>query len=202
LATSGAAVRWIMDVGAHIGSFTHCAKGLWPEARVIAVEPAPDSTPYFLLNTAGLAGIALERVALVDRGSPRIVDLVDVCDDNLGGRFVPRVFDASTPRGRQVIRVPAINVLALLKKYSHPPIDVLKLDCEGAEGVILDDLAQSGYLRKVRFVCGEWHGLPTTARIRAAVSETHHLELHPGNQTLGLFFAYPKGEPSPWRCPC
>lgn len=36
-------VRTIVDVCAHVGSFTVLCHEYWPDARIVAVEPHPDS---------------------------------------------------------------------------------------------------------------------------------------------------------------
>jgi FkbM family methyltransferase len=197
LAACGAVVHRVVDVGAHIGSFTLCAKRHWPGARVLAVEPAPDSASYFQLNTAGSPGVLLERVALVAQGGPAITELVDTGDENLGGRYVPCIVGDAIPSDRTATRVPTTNIGALLKNHRWRNVDLLKLDCEGAEGVILSELAAAGMLRQVRFICGEWHRFPTIPRIVQALRDTHHLNVLQGLDPLGLFFAVSKDEPAP-----
>ncbi|MFN7841235.1 MAG: hypothetical protein ACK5N9_05870, partial [Pirellula sp.] len=36
-------VRTIVDVGSHVGSFTVMAHHYWPKAKIVAVEPHPQS---------------------------------------------------------------------------------------------------------------------------------------------------------------
>jgi FkbM family methyltransferase len=187
----------IMDVGAHIGSFTRCAKRHWPSASILAVEPAADSAAYFRLNLAQATGVVLEQVALVAEGGPSRVDLVDGDAENLGSRYVPELRGEQTPSDRPASRVQSTHVQALLRKHGWKSTDLLKLDCEGAEAVIVDELAVSGYLQRVRFICGEWHGRATIPRLATALSGSHHLRVIEGPHPLGLFFAVSRQESEP-----
>ncbi len=45
-------VRTIVDIGAHVGSFTVLCHEYWPEARIVAVEPHPDSFALLQRNSS------------------------------------------------------------------------------------------------------------------------------------------------------
>jgi len=45
-------VRTIVDIGAHVGSFTVLCHHYWPEAKIVAIEPHPDSFDLLQRNTA------------------------------------------------------------------------------------------------------------------------------------------------------
>jgi predicted RNA methylase len=45
-------VRTIVDIGAHVGSFTVLCHHYWPAAKIVAVEPHPDSFELLVRNTA------------------------------------------------------------------------------------------------------------------------------------------------------
>lgn len=55
-------VRTIVDVGAHVGSFTVLCHEWWPEAKIVAVEPHPESFELLKRNTAHIAESQLLRI--------------------------------------------------------------------------------------------------------------------------------------------
>lgn len=193
LAASGAAVRWVVDIGAHIGAFTLAAKSHWHDANVIAVEPSTDAADLFKLNTAGLADVYYFRAAIVRRGAPREVRLSNTQDDNYAARFTVEVVEELSPgTGVNLVEwCPAVNIVELLAGFGGPPIDILKLDCEGAEALILQELREAGYLQRVGYICGEWHHWSSVPLIEGALRDTHRLELYRHDYPWGGFFAYP-----------
>ena len=77
--------------------------------------------------------------------------------------------------GSRRIEVPALSVSGLWRSRGLDRCDLLKLDCEGAEGLILRGLAEAGLLPRVRDITGEWHSADerpeTTAAVRRELSE-------------------------------
>lgn len=184
-------IHWVLDVGAHIGAFTRLVKHYWAEARVIAVEPDPTAEPYWHLNTSDLSGSFWHGQAIVPVGGPVAVKLFHSADQNAAANFVAEVVSEFTPLplNRAFDEVPATNILDLLNQYDQPDLDLVKLDCEGAEAHILEDLSQAGYLHRIGFICGEWHYFESIPRIESALSATHHLTLYRHEHPWGSFFA-------------
>ena len=56
--------KTVLDIGAHIGTFTLLAAESWPEARIIACEPDPDHFALLRRNIAGRAGIEAVEAAI------------------------------------------------------------------------------------------------------------------------------------------
>ncbi|MCX7421412.1 MAG: FkbM family methyltransferase [Planctomycetia bacterium] len=190
---AGHKLHWVLDVGAHIGAFTRLVKQYWPEAQVIAIEPAPDAEPYFQLNTSQFNGIYYHRIALVAAGGPKSVRLMKAADGNPAASFVAEAVDSLTPipTDRDQELVPATDIAQLLALHGSPDLDLVKLDCEGAEALILGDLRSTKYLPRIRLICGEWHYFDSIPLIEAALSETHCLELYRHEYPWGAFFAEP-----------
>jgi hypothetical protein len=83
--------------------------------------------------------------------------------------------------------VPAIRTEALrqrLIEFGLTEVDLLKLDCEGAECMILESLAENGRLTQVGWIRGEWHGRRNKQRLAKALAETHvyHIDSNPPHQ--------------------
>lgn len=191
------AVRSIVDVGAHIGSFTIRAKRLWPDATVVAIEPDPQSAAVFRRNTEGLSNVHLHEVAALGCG----VSWAHLCevgrdgkDGNCAASYVREalgslpgaIIEGAGPTA--VVRAAAISDVLADEGLEH--IDVLKLDCEGAEADILEDLKCTGWLGRTRWIRGEWHHWETIPRVEACLHETHIYHICRHEYPWGYFLAH------------
>lgn len=192
---SGANVQFVVDVGAHYGAFTLLAKSLWPHAGVLAFEPSPIAQSEFVENTAGLDHVELIRAAAMQRGCPKVAPLLLGSDGHDASNAVVMTSDTrfnmhELEQGSQSsVEVPCISLLDELIRRGRPNISILKLDCEGAEGGLLTDLSQDGYLRHIDCIVGEWHGTEMLPVIQESLGYTHVITLHPSQHSHGLFFA-------------
>lgn len=132
----------ILDCGAHIGISIIYFKQLYPEARVIAFEPDPESFELLKKNTGGMPAVQLEQKAIWthDRG---------VLFHQSGDMSSHIVNDGNEARS---VRIPSTS----LRNYLTGPIDMLKMDIEGAEMDVLEDCKDRLHLVKYLFV--EFHG--------------------------------------------
>ncbi len=146
----------VLDCGANIGMATLFFKWLYPEARIMAFEPDPATFKLLEQNVSAnhLSSVAVYNVALaaVEREIPFHVP-------EPGSLMMSAV---SSRGGGQSIPVQAKP----LSGFITADVDLLKLDIEGMEGPVLEELAASGKL----------------SRIREAIIEVHHnLSERPGN---------------------
>lgn len=199
LRAAGHPLRQVVDVGAHVGSFALAVKRWWPEARVLAAEPDPDSAALFRQNTVGLAGVVLEEAAVLGRRGLSEVRLRQAGrvnrDGNAAASSVLEVESHNLdPRRRPATAVVrATSILDFLDRHldpRDPVVDLLKLDCEGAEGEILEALQAAGRMRRVRWVRGEWHSEANAARVEAALAPTHTCAVVRGGGLQGFFLAH------------
>lgn len=162
----------IVDVGAHIGSFTRWVKHLWPKARVVAYEPVPSNFLLLARNTAFISDVTCRMYAL---------------DEHLGVARIPETANtgggAVGAEGTPVLTLDAAAAFGL-EQFSE--IDILKLDCEGGERSILRSLRASGLLKRVKQIVGEWHGIHR-AEIERLSDDFDVTTLDHGN--LGYFWA-------------
>jgi FkbM family methyltransferase len=124
-------------------------KTLYPKAEVLCFEPAPDSFELLIKNVEinSLSAVSVFNVALWNREEEVSLFLEDV---------QPGSLMASTDRSRVVgreIQVPGKR----LSSYITRPIDFLKLDIEGAEEHVLDDLIESGKVAQIVQGVIEYH---------------------------------------------
>jgi FkbM family methyltransferase len=136
---------FILDCGSHIGMSILYAKTLYPDARVIGFEPAPDT---FRLLSQNIRQNGLRDVTLVNKAVGNKVGTMKFYgDDSL---------TASLDENRNSGKVTEVEVVKL-SRYIDRPVSFLKLDVEGAEGQVLEDLASEGKLQMIRNITIEYH---------------------------------------------
>jgi len=140
----------VVDIGANIGAFTVYA-ALRTRRRVLAVEPHPENLRYLERNLRanGCESAEVAACALTDRDGPVTLQL---SPNGACHQLSDRAF-AST---RGSIEVPAQRLETVLEQRGLERIDLLKLDCEGAEGQILGS-ASPECLARIRRVALEFH---------------------------------------------
>lgn len=125
----------VIDVGANIGTFSLLVP---PHVTVLAFEPEPHN--FALLETNlrenSRTNVIARQVALGYPGTTRIMDLQ-------GGSFM----DAGD--GAEVERISINDV-----KFDR--CDFFKMDCEGAEYQIFDDMTDET-LKKIKRIAAEFH---------------------------------------------
>lgn len=194
LVAENSGLGWVLDIGAHIGSFTLRVKSLWPGARVIAAEPDPDSAALFRKNTEGLDHVFLHEVAVLGSGSGGRAHLRQAGrvnrDRNAAASWVAEAVDGLDRKANPpTLTVERAGIVDLLDRHGRPTIDLLKLDCEGAEGEILLALARGGHLERVNWIRGEWHFHQNIGRIEQALRQTHAFHIHQDRDPWGGFIA-------------
>lgn len=127
----------VLDVGAHIGSFSAKMHHLFPGAHITAFEPHPDNFA-FLKKNAPFADCVNKAVA----GTPGTVYLGD------------HVASSSYALGDKGIPVDAVTLDSYIASASR--IDLLKVDVEGAEKDIFEHLPLD-LLMKVDRIAMEVH---------------------------------------------
>ena len=112
-------VRTILDVGANVGFFSIAARARYPRAAIHAYEPNPRVLPFLQSNTADL-GISIYAQAV--GGSEGFVSMLDSGASN-------QARTSATNAGGAIPQVALETAVARL----GGSVDLLKLDCEGAE---------------------------------------------------------------------
>jgi len=137
----------ILDCGANIGMATLYFKWLYPETHISPFDPYPATFKILEQNISGnnLSSVAVHNVALaaVDGEIPFHVP-------QPGSLMMSAVLSRG---GGQTISVPARP----LSIFIEGEVDLLKLDIEGMEGPVLEELAASGKLFNIRQAIIEVH---------------------------------------------
>jgi FkbM family methyltransferase len=137
---------FIIDCGSNIGMSILYFKTLYPESAIIGFEPAPDN---FRILTENIRQNRLKDVVLVNKAvGGEEGKMKFYGDDSLTASLV-----ASRAAGQRVTEVDVVR----LSGYIDRPVDFLKLDIEGAEPVVLEDLAKTSKLQMIRQMTIEYH---------------------------------------------
>jgi FkbM family methyltransferase len=150
----------ILDVGANIGTFTIYAATSARDVRICAYEPMPDFHAQLERNVRinGLDGaVRCFNCAVAADTGPRKLFV-----DSETFWFPTLVAPQDAARGTGV-EVPCATLLDILDASGFAQVDLLKLDCEGAEYEILYNAAEACFAR-IREIRMEYHNLPAERR--------------------------------------
>jgi FkbM family methyltransferase len=123
-----------LDVGAHVGYFTLlAARHVGPLGLVVAFEPEPRNFELLLANVwrHGLSNVLCMPWAVGDANGFTELHL---SPDNTGDN---RLFASDEHRDTTTVRAVALDSLAWLR----PPVDVIKIDVQGAEEAAVRGMA-------------------------------------------------------------
>ena len=145
----------VIDAGANVGSFTIEIKRAFPEARVIAFEPNPETYQKLKENTKRLHRVRLFQKALSDKNGTTTFfkwrsGTGIFLDGSLRDTTAPSYWH--TNKKTNAISVPTVR----LSRFVNRPVDLLKLDIEGDEGNVLKELGRK--LTLVNQISLEYHG--------------------------------------------
>ena len=132
-------VRTIVDVGANLGFFALAARDFYPNAVIHAYEPNPRIQPELRENTAG-SNIRIFSEAV--GGKDGFVLLIDIGPSD-------QARTRESPDGG----IPQAGLQTVIDRIGGT-VDLLKLDCEGAEWEILES---SGCWSSVHNIRLEYH---------------------------------------------
>ncbi len=167
----------VVDIGAHIGSFTSFAATQASEGRVFAFEPLPANFKLLQRNIHlnKLTNAKIEQKAIAAKKGTSVLHLYEG----------PHTGSSSLYRRNsdRTISIETTTLPLFMKENRLDHIDLLKLDCEGAEYEILFSLPRVT-LRKISRITMEYHD---------AINEHRHSELVAFLQQKG-FLVWVQGE--------
>lgn len=174
-------VRTVIDVGACYGTFIRHVRTLWPHCTVHAFEPTPFHS-YGLID-GDREKIHIHRHAVSDRAKRMLFAIGNApsCSAIDGCRDIPRGI-------AETITVECVSLQAFIDEHlPGATIDILKIDCEGSEVDVLRTLKPET-LRRIRYICGEYHTNRLAHAVQTMLEPTHHVELQRVRLRRGLFF--------------
>jgi FkbM family methyltransferase len=144
----------IVDAGANIGLATFFFKTQYPRARITAFEPEPSACAVLERN---VQFNSLRDVTVVNAALSRDAGRAGL--SGMPGSLVPSL------KGSRDLASDSVEVATdLLSRYIDCDVDLLKLDIEGMELDVFEELAESGKLAAIhQFICEYHHHLDAEA---------------------------------------
>lgn len=154
-------LRTVVDVGANIGVF--CLKVLseFPQAKITAFEPDEENRQLLTENLRlnGWSGqVKLSEKPVTGKGQK--VTFFHSNTSTAGHSIFEGKFKLKGEKGRKAV-IGSVSLEAVLGGLAVKTVDLLKVDCEGAEYEIFRQTS-SAALKRVRFIRLEYHDGITT----------------------------------------
>ncbi len=140
----------VLDIGAHIGIFTLFA-ARQTRAGVYSYEASPTNFECLSANVAANAfdHVHPNHAAVADRTGTLALYLQP-------GTGANRLCDVAAEAAVAKVEVPAISLGDILESNGLARVDLVKMDCEGAEGLILPSTSAE-HLTRIRRLMLEFH---------------------------------------------
>jgi FkbM family methyltransferase len=147
----------ILDCGAHIGISVLYFKKFYPQARIVAFEPNPETFKLLKLN---IEQNNVNNVKIINAAVANNIDNIDfyICSEIFTDELTWAWGFAGIKNAwydsniYKTIKVPAVK----LSSHIHRNIDLLKLDIEGMEEIVLKEISHK--MNFVRKIIMEFHG--------------------------------------------
>ncbi|MGA9777755.1 MAG: FkbM family methyltransferase [Verrucomicrobiia bacterium] len=126
----------VADVGANVGLLTRqFCRQVGPNGRVFAFEPDPLTFQFLQFNTRSFKNKELTQCAVSDNHEPALLHL------NFGSGAGNSLLNKS--HSKESVPVNCISLDEFLKQHGNPPVDIIKIDVEGAELSVLRGFRQT-----------------------------------------------------------
>ncbi len=178
----------VVDIGAAIGEFTLIAALEASQGRVLAFEPNPGSVDILRQNLRAnnINNVTVFHVGVWDKPGEIGLDLTQ--GEPLQAQSLQSAHNSND------IAIPVISLDELVRVQAEGHVDLLKLDCEGAEYAILM-AAQADTLGQIDRIVLEYHELDEARSYRkltpflekAGYTVTRHA--NPVHENIGYLFA-------------
>lgn len=161
----------ILDIGSNIGASIIYFHRQFPDANIFGFEPHPDTFRILQENVAHLRGVAIFNYGL---GATHQRIAVSADQVNFGafstdGRFKDRGHPATT------VECEVRRLDDVLREIGIAQVDLIKIDCEGAEADVFSTLPDE-ILNRCQWIVGEFHD-HTGFGVLARLAPHFHLDL-------------------------
>ena len=204
----------IIDCGANIGMSVMYFKRIRPNSTIIAFEPDDKAYEYLSRNieTNGLTDVHLNKTAVFDRDGE--ITWYSALHDTPSSLLEMSVFQSSL--GEQKLKSTTV-ACARLSSFIDRTVNLLKIDVQGAETKVLEDLKKTGKLDLVNDMIIEFHfdsinnplgrliSILEESGFYVSIHAFHQLKLPPYYKTRGvpyffvIFASRIKGEKAPTK---
>lgn len=142
----------ILDCGSNIGMTLIYFKKLYPKSKIIAFEPDNET---FMMLKKNVTMNNLKDVSLFNKAVYNSDGFIDFYydSDNPGSGLMGTTKDRLPMTLSAHSRVHSV----LLSNFVKKPVDFLKMDIEGAENLVMEDLSSHKKLKLIKEICIEYH---------------------------------------------
>lgn len=123
--------RHILDIGANIGMTSLFYHWKYPQAKITAVEASPQTLKYLTKNLSFPQATVVHTAVHPKRGFVDFFIETEQKDSGMNSLFVNRSHG-------QKVKVPS----APISDFITPQTDIVKIDIEGAEMLLVDDIVK------------------------------------------------------------
>ena len=161
----------ILDLGSNIGASVLYFHERFPDAKIFGFEPHPDTFRVLQKNVEGLTGVTVFNCGLgaTNQRIAARADQVNFGAFNTRGEFKDRGYPES-PVECEVRRLDDV-----LRELGIAQVDLIKIDCEGAEADVFSTLPDE-VLKRCQWIVGEFHN-HTGFAVLARLAPHFHLDL-------------------------
>lgn len=182
----------IVDIGAHIGTFSVLARKMWPDASIIAVEPEPENVELLTANLCKYNNMQIVDGAVVYTEGK----VLYIGKTATGGNYM---YDQAAKYNQELYYKADYMVKSFKLREITPQVDCLKMDCEGGEYEILEHETPA-LLTQLKITLGEYHGglLRFKTAIEQAMPQMRMFYTGPGSSVpntdsrIGNFWGFSK----------
>jgi len=151
-------IRYIVDAGANIGSATIYMANVFPSASIVCVEPQDEN---FAMLQKNINANNLKNVTAFKGGLWNKDSWLEIREGFRGAekeRELSFYVEEIKTENKTTESIEGITVEGIMRKFSFPHIDILKIDIEGAERFLFDSLESTeSILRGVKILAIEVH---------------------------------------------
>ncbi len=147
----------IIDCGGNIGVSILYFKYMYPNSKITVFEPSPEVYEIIEknINKNKLKNITLEKSALSSEEGTSSFFLRGT--GSCGSTLKEGVFDTSETDKKHKEKKTVQVKTQRLSKFINNKIDFLKMDIEGSEGEVLEELKKTNTLKDIRKIAFEYH---------------------------------------------
>jgi len=142
----------ILDVGSNIGASILYFHQVYPTARIVGFEPHPDTFAVLQKNVG-----SLPQVSILNCGLGNTNTQITVPEESINyGAFSTSEGKRSHRQDRGVVQCEIRRLDHVLSELGIKQVDLIKIDCEGAEAAVFDGLSPE-ILQRCQWIVGELH---------------------------------------------
>lgn len=182
-------VRVVLDVGANCGAATAFFASLYPDAVIHSFEPGAAQLRLLEHNANDFDNVRVHRFGLHDRDER--IPLYSGSDDTATASIIQS--NSTSSVSEEVLVRSARGWLA---EESIDRVDILKLDTEGCEIPILEDLGRA-VLDTTKIIYVEYHSEEDRKRLDALLGDSHVLVFGRNHHRTGELTYLARGEFDP-----